>query len=93
MAENIVLYHHERWNGDGYMSGLEGEDIPVEARIVSLSDVYDALRQKRSYKPAFSHEKSLTIIKEERGKQFDPILVDLFIESHKRFEKIYRDNH
>lgn len=89
VAENIVRYHHERWNGRGYMEGLQGEEIPFEARIVALVDVYDALRQERSYKPAFSHEKSVVIIQEERGKHFDPQLVDIFLANHKKFERIY----
>ena len=89
MAENIVRYHHEKWNGKGYMEGLKGEGIPLEARIVALADVYDALRQERSYKPGFSHEKSISIIKEERGKHFDPLLVDLFLENQERFNEIY----
>ncbi|MCS5420238.1 MULTISPECIES: HD domain-containing phosphohydrolase [Psychrilyobacter] len=58
MVENITLYHHEKWNGMGYLEGLKGEEIPLEARIAALSDVYDALRQKRSYKDGFTHEKS-----------------------------------
>ncbi len=92
VAENIVRYHHERWNGMGYMEGLQGKAIPFEARIVALVDVYDALRQERSYKPAFSHEKSVEIIREERGKHFDPQLVDIFLANHDKFEIIYTDH-
>lgn len=91
MAENIVRYHHEKWNGKGYMEGLKGEEIPIEARIVALADVYDALRQKRSYKLGFSHEKSISIIKEERGVHFDPALVDLFIKNEEKFDEIYEN--
>jgi len=79
MAYEIAIHHHERWDGKGYPNKLEGEQIPLSARIVSVADVYDALRSKRVYKPAFDHEKSMTIIKEGRGTQFDPDVVDAFI--------------
>lgn len=86
---NLVKYHHEKWDGSGYPSGLIGEAIPKEARIVALADVYDALRQKRVYKESFSHEKASAIIKEERGKHFDPDVVDAFLEIQYDFDKIY----
>ncbi len=79
VAKNIVLYHHEKWNGGGYPEGLSGESIPLEARIVSIADVYDALVSKRIYKPAFSVTESLNIIRKERGISFDPFLVDVFL--------------
>lgn len=90
--KNIVRYHHEKWSGGGYLEELQGEEIPLEARIVVLVDVYDALRQERSYKPAISHEKSIEIIQEEMGKHFDPLLVDLFMDNHRKFEEIYAFN-
>jgi HD-GYP domain-containing protein (c-di-GMP phosphodiesterase class II) len=62
IAKNIALYHHEKYNGKGYPYGLKGEDIPICAAIVSVVDVYDALRSERPYKPAFSHEKTMDII-------------------------------
>ncbi|MGL4426075.1 MAG: HD domain-containing phosphohydrolase, partial [Cetobacterium sp.] len=65
IAENIAHYHHEKWNGKGYYHRLQGEEIPLEARIVALSDVYDALRQKRVYKDGLSHEEAVSIIKSE----------------------------
>lgn len=85
VARNITLYHHEKWNGSGYLHGLKGEDIPIEARIVALADVYDALSTKRSYKDAFSQEKTDEIIKKEAGEHFDPRLVDVFFSNRKQF--------
>jgi len=85
----ISRYHHEKWDGSGYMEGLSGEDIPLSARIMALSDVYDALRSKRVYKEGFTHEKSVSIITEGRGNHFDPVLVDVFCEHHVLFCDIY----
>lgn len=92
IAENIVKYHHEKWDGSGYPSGLKGEEIPLEARIVAIVDVYDALRQKKSHREALSHIEALKMIKEERGRSFDPELVDIFVKNDKEFEKIYEEN-
>lgn len=89
IAQNIALYHHERWNGKGYYYGLKNEEIPLEARIVALTDVYDALRQKRVYKNGFSHEEAIEIIKKERGQHFDPTLVDIFLKFNEEFNKIF----
>lgn len=80
IAEEMALYHHERWDGRGYPQGLKGEEIPLAARIMSVVDVYDALTSKRPYKEPFSHEKSMAIIVEGRGTQFDPKLVDIFVD-------------
>ncbi|MGL1894193.1 MAG: HD domain-containing protein [Spirochaetaceae bacterium] len=87
-ALNIVLYHHENWDGSGYTNNLIGESIPLEARIVALADVYDALRNTRSYKPAFSHSKSVEIIKSESGTKFDPEIVNLFLLIADKFNEI-----
>ncbi|MGL4672322.1 HD domain-containing phosphohydrolase [Cetobacterium sp.] len=92
IAENIALYHHEKWNGSGYYYGLQKTDIPLEARIVGLADVYDALRQKRIYKDGFSHEKAVQIISEENGKHFDPDLVNIFLRFNEEFDKIFIEN-
>jgi putative two-component system response regulator len=81
MAERIALYHHERWDGKGY-NAIKGDDIPLEARIVSIVDVFDVITHSRPYKEALSFEVALDAIWEERAKQFDPNLVDMFLELH-----------
>lgn len=85
VARNIALYHHEKWDGNGYIHGLKGEQIPIEARIVAVADVYDALTSQRSYKKCFSNDKSDGILKAEAGHHFDPEIIALFFK-HK--EKI-----
>ena len=92
MAENIARYHHEKWDGEGYPCGLKGLEIPLEARIVSVVDVYDALRQKRVYKDGFTHEKAIEIIKNESGKSFDPNIVKIFLENGVKFERLFNSN-
>ncbi len=87
-AINIPLAHHEKWDGTGYPRGLAGDAIPLEARIVAIADVYDALRSKRCYKPAFTPEKTLAIIQKDAGTHFDPELVRLTVESFEDFEAI-----
>ena len=89
IAKNIVEFHHERWDGKGYYKGLQGEEIPIEARIVNIADTYDVLRMKRPYKHAFTHREALYEILDERGKQFDPRLVDIFVNYNKIFESCY----
>lgn len=79
LAEEIARTHHERWNGSGYPSGLRGEDIPLAGRIVAICDVFDALRSRRPYKPAWSLDDALAEIVAQRGQHFDPRLVDLFV--------------
>ncbi len=81
IAENMALYHHERWDGNGYPVGLSGTEIPIEARIMSVVDVYDALTSQRPYKKPFTHERSMEIIREGKGTQFDPDLVDQFVKA------------
>lgn len=85
----ISYYHHEKWNGKGYPCGLSKEAIPLPARIMALVDVYDALRSKRVYKEAYSHEESVEIIKEGRGTHFDPEIVDVFLENEKEFKDAF----
>lgn len=74
----IARSHHERWDGNGYPDKLTGFDIPLAARIMSIADVYDALKSKRAYKEAFAQEKCVAIINEGKGTQFDPVLVNAF---------------
>ena len=83
IAYNIARHHHERWDGNGYPDGLKEEDIPLEARMMALADVYDALTSERVYKPPFTKEASILIIEDEKGKQFDPELATLFLEAIK----------
>ncbi len=80
LAETIALAHHEKWNGSGYPKGLSGTEIPLEARIVAIADVFDALTSERPYKKAWSVEDTINLIQSEKGKHFDPELVDAFIE-------------
>ena len=89
-AREIALYHHERWDGTGYPTGLAGEAIPLAARIVSIADVYDALRSKRVYKDAFPHEDCVQAIRGGAGTQFDPELVEVFLEIETEFAVIAR---
>jgi len=88
IAHNIAYCHHEKWDGSGYPQGLAGEDIPLEARIMALADVYDALVSRRCYKGSFEYEVAEQIIIEGRGTHFDPILVDTFIKIKDKFKEI-----
>jgi response regulator RpfG family c-di-GMP phosphodiesterase len=81
----IALTHHEKWDGSGYPNGLAGEDIPLSGRIVSLIDVFDALTSERPYKEAWPAERAFEAIAEQRGKHFDPRLVDLFVDNFDAF--------
>lgn len=92
VAENLVKFHHEKWNGLGYPLGLKGTEIPIEGRIVALADTYDTLRQDKAYRPGFSHEKAVQIITEESNISFDPELVNLFLKNSELFKKIYEEN-
>ena len=80
-AKNLATFHHERWDGKGYPTGLAGENIPLSARIMAVADVFDALVSKRSYKEGFSYDKAFSIIEEESGTHFDPKLVHAFFEA------------
>jgi putative two-component system response regulator len=92
MAKEIALAHHEKWNGKGYPFQIEGPMIPLAARIVSIADVYDALRMQRSYKVAFTHEVAMEKILENKGTQFDPDLIDIFIQIADQFNEIYESH-
>lgn len=91
ISENVANYHHERYDGSGYPSGLVGKKIPLEARIMAIADVYDALVSIRCYKPAYSHEKAFEIIEEGMGKQFDPDLNKYFIACREKIEEYYKE--
>ena len=78
LAEQIAMTHHERWEGGGYPRGLSGEEIPLIGRVVALADVFDALVHERPYKEAWSIDRALEEIASERGRQFDPVVVDAF---------------
>lgn len=89
IAENVAHYHHERWDGSGYPEGLKGEDIPLEARIMAIADVYDALVSKRVYKDSMSFEQADSIIMEGMGSQFDPSLEKYYVNARPRLEEYY----
>jgi PAS domain S-box-containing protein len=80
IAASIALTHHERFDGSGYPQGLEGEEIPIEGRITAVADVFDALLTDRSYRPAFSIDDAVAVIKDGRGTQFDPEIVDILFD-------------
>lgn len=88
MARNVALYHHEKWDGGGYQNRLQGDAIPLEARIVAIADVYDALISKRVYKEAFSEAYAEKIIYEEAGSHFEPKLVNVFLENLEEIKRI-----
>lgn len=89
IALNIAHYHHEKVNGKGYPEGLNGEEIPMEARIMALADVFDALVSKRCYKEAFSYDKAFEIIKNDAGTHFDIALANIFIQCREELEAYY----
>ena len=89
---DICRYHHERWDGKGYPDGLAGEDIPLSARILAIVDVYDALVSSRTYKPPFSHDKAMEIIKDGAGTQFDPVIIMALLEMHEQFRTIHESS-
>jgi len=87
-AENIALYHHEKWDGTGYITGLQGKEIPLEARILALADAYDALGNEREYKPAINEAEIDRIILKEKGECFDPELVEVYLKSKEEFIEV-----
>jgi len=87
-AKVFAEAHHEKWDGSGYPYGLSGVDIPLQGRLMAIVDVYDALISERPYKKAYSHAEAVEIIKEGRGKHFDPQIVDVFLSVEDEFEKI-----
>ena len=81
---------HEKWNGEGYPEHLHGEDIPLEARIMALADVFDALVSRRCYKDAKSFDEAFEIIKNDLGKHFDPVIGQAFIDCRPQLEMYYK---
>lgn len=92
LGKEIAYNHHEKWDGSGYPRGLNGEDIPLSARIIALADVYDALTTKRFYKEAYTHEKSRQIIIDLKGTHFDPEVLDVFLALADEFDRIRLEN-
>jgi HD-GYP domain-containing protein (c-di-GMP phosphodiesterase class II) len=91
-AKNLALYHHEKWNGKGYPTGLSGEDIPLSARVMAVADVFDALVSRRSYKEPFSVDKALDIIREDAGTHFDPDVARAFINAQDEVRRVAKLN-
>jgi len=89
-AKLIILHHHERYDGTGYPQGLSGDDIPLPGRLMAIIDVYDALTSDRVYKKAITHEQALEIIRQERGRHFDPVITDVFISLGDRIRETSR---
>lgn len=83
----VVRHHHERWDGKGYPDGLQGEEIPITARVLTVVDCFDALREDRQYRKGLTREEAIEMLRRDRGTFFDPRIVDLFIENLPRFEE------
>ena len=95
-AREIAYSHQEKFDGSGYPQGLAGDAIPLAARLMAVADVYDALISRRVYKPAFSHEAALEIMRAGRGTHFDPDIVDAMLGAEQRFKAIaaqFSDEH
>ncbi|MGD9108666.1 MAG: HD domain-containing protein [Gammaproteobacteria bacterium] len=92
MASNICGYHHEKYDGTGYYRGLKKNQIPIEARIFALADTYDTIRSARPYKPALSHRDAIKKITQDKGKYFDPDIVDAFLQCEQEFLQISKQN-
>ena len=86
-AKILIATHHEKWDGTGYPRGLKGKEIALQGRLMAIADVYDALTSDRPYKKAFSHEEAVSVISREKGKHFDPDLVDIFLDISDKFNE------
>ncbi len=91
IAKNVARHHHEKWNGAGYPDKLKGEAIPMEARIMAIADVYDALVSKRCYKEAMSFEQAYQVMIESMGSHFDPQMEEIFVKSRNKLEAYYSE--
>jgi response regulator RpfG family c-di-GMP phosphodiesterase len=87
-GKEMAYTHHEKWDGSGYPEGLNGENISLLGRIMTIADVYDALISKRPYKPPFTHEEAVSFITKNKGTHFDPDIVEAFLKIHQEFRKI-----
>ena len=92
MAYQVARYHHEKWNGTGYPEGLKETQIPLCARIMAIADVFDAISENRCYRDAMPLEKCFTIIEEGKERDFDPILVDIFLSIRKKVEAVHKNS-
>ena len=92
MGHDIALFHHEKWDGSGYPRGLSGREIPLCARIVALADVFDALTTRRPYKEPWPTERALDLIRDQRGRHFDPDVVDAFLNRVEAADRIRRSH-
>lgn len=91
MAYEVALFHHEKWNGNGYPKGLKEHEIPLSARIMSIADVFDAISQKRCYRDAMPLDTCFEIIEKGKGVEFDPLLVDVFLEIRPKVEQVFNE--
>ena len=91
-AKNLASFHHEKWNGKGYPTGLQGEEIPLSARVMAVADVFDALVSRRSYKEPFSVDKAMEIIREDAGTHFDPLIVEAFFNAEEEIRRVQKLN-
>ncbi|QJW98018.1 HD-GYP domain-containing protein [Frigoriglobus tundricola] len=89
LAVEIALGHHERWDGGGYPDGAKGAQVPLSARVVALASVYDALRNRRPYRPALSHPRAVRVLTVESAGQFDPVVVTAFGQVADQFDRIF----
>lgn len=92
LAAALAENHHEKWDGTGYPNGKKGFEIPLSARILAVADVYDALRKERTYKDSLSHDQAMKIIVEGKGKHFDPVIIDIFIENNEQLNDAFMKN-
>ena len=90
-ARNLAAFHHEKWDGSGYPTGIKGEEIPLSARVMAVADVFDALVSKRSYKKPFSFDDAMRIIKDGSGMHFDPAIVDAFVRAEDEVRRVEQE--